>query len=171
MGDGKAGGLEAEVAEQDDIDIDVARALVDDLDATHGAFDGLGELEKGGDEEGGTDLDDHVEEVRLVEDVGGRGFDDGGAAGDFEAGGGEEAEGFVQICFAVSEIGAEAEVGGGQDVYSVAGEGKPSEGKRLLTWNWQTKGVWSWGGLLSELVPVGGHTHIAVHNENTRERR
>ena len=142
MGNGEAGGLEAEVAEGDDVDVDVAGAFVDDFDAAHGAFDGLGDLEEGGDEEGGADFDDHVEEMGLVEDVGGRGFDDGGAAGDFDTGGGEEAEGFVEVRFAVAEVGAETEVGGGQDDFSVAGKGKPSEGNRLLTRNRQAKGVW-----------------------------
>jgi hypothetical protein len=79
--------------------------------------------------------------VGLVEDVGRRGFDDGGAAGDFETGGGEAAEGLFEVGLAVAEVGSEAEVGGGQDAFSLAGEGKPSEGNRLLTGNRQAKGV------------------------------
>ena len=44
VGDGEARGLEAEIAEIEDIDIDEAGAFVDGFDAAEGAFDGLGLL-------------------------------------------------------------------------------------------------------------------------------
>jgi len=104
MRNSQTGRLEGEIAEDEQIDVDIPRAFVDDLFAAHGAFDGLRAAEDLSSEVFRPGLDDHVQEAGLIEDVGRFGFDDRTAADDFDTFGREAGNRVVEESLAITEI-------------------------------------------------------------------
>ena len=137
MGNGEVGCFQDQIVEVKDIDVDRAWAFVNGLAAAHRAFDALCRAEEFGDEELRARLDDHIEEFRLIEDVGGLSFDDAAPADDLDMFKVEESDGLFERSFPVAEIGAESEVDSGQNRFccAVGGGGilKYSKARRVAT--------------------------------------
>ena len=99
--------LQRQRAEIKDVDVDVARAFIDGSLAAHFRLDLLRSIEELEGEMFCAGFDDHVEEMGLIEDISGGGFDDGATADGFDLFGAEALDSFVEESLAVAEIGAE----------------------------------------------------------------
>jgi len=143
MREGEALGLQLEVAEEEDVEVEGARAVAgagEEPTLLH--LDRLAEVEQGLGVEVGADADGGVEEIGLVEHLADRlGFIGGGDGVDLDAVVGERGERGTQVSLAIADVRAESEVSAGQR-HSHASSASSSSSSSRRSWVTSTPTSW-----------------------------